>query len=127
MSRIALVVSDVDGTLVTHDKGRPDGARRAVQRLHDAGIAFTITSSRPPAGMRFFSEPLAITLPMGPFNGSSIVNPDLKPLEQHLIPVTAAQRATALLEKSGVDIWLFTNDRWIVRRDDGKYVPHERN
>src|ERR1041384_3529086 len=122
MSRIALVVSDVDGTLVTHDKRLTDGARRAVQRLHDAGIGFTITSSRPPVGMRFFSEPLAITLPMGPFNGSSIVDPGLEPVEQHLIPVIAAQRATELLEKSGVDIWLFTNDRWIVRRDDGKYV-----
>ena len=33
MNRIALVVSDVDGTLVTHDKRLTDGARRAVQRL----------------------------------------------------------------------------------------------
>src|SRR5436309_2249728 len=127
MSGIALVVSDVDGTLVTHDKRLTDGARRAVQRLHDAGIGFTITSSRPPVGMRFFSEPLGITLPIGPFNGSSIVNPQLEPLEQHLIPVGAARRSIDLLQKSGVDIWLFTNDRWIVRRDDGKYVPHERN
>ena len=62
MTRIALVVSDVDGTLVTHDKRLTDGAKRAVQRLHDAGIGFTITSSRPPVGMRFLIEPLGITL-----------------------------------------------------------------
>src|SRR3954465_10088921 len=104
MSRIALVASDAAGTLVTHDKRLTDGARRAVQRLHDAGIGFTITSSRPPDGMRFFSEPLGIPLPMGPFNGSSIVSPELEPLEQHLIPVTAARRSVELLDKSGVDI-----------------------
>jgi Cof subfamily protein (haloacid dehalogenase superfamily) len=127
MSRIALVVSDVDGTLVTHDKRLTDGARRAVQRLHEAGIGFTITSSRPPVGMRFLIEPLAITLPIGPFNGSSIVDPQLQPIEQHLIPAGAAGRSIELLEQFGVDVWLFTNQQWIVRRDDGKYVPHERN
>jgi Cof subfamily protein (haloacid dehalogenase superfamily) len=127
MSRIALVVSDVDGTLVTHDKRLTDGAKRAVQRLHDAGIGFTITSSRPPVGMRFLIEPLGITLPIGPFNGSSIVDPQLKPIEQHLIPAAAAQRSLEVLSEFGVDIWLFTNEQWIIRRDDGKYVPHERD
>jgi Cof subfamily protein (haloacid dehalogenase superfamily) len=127
MSRIALVVSDVDGTLVTHDKRLTEGAKRAVHRLHDAGIGFTITSSRPPVGMRFLIEPLGITLPVGPFNGSSIVDPQLKPIEQHLIPLTAAQRCLEVLNEFGVDIWLFTNEQWIIRRDDGKYVPHERD
>jgi Cof subfamily protein (haloacid dehalogenase superfamily) len=127
MNRIALVVSDVDGTLVTHDKRLTDGAKRAVQRLHDAGVGFTITSSRPPAGMRFLIEPLGITLPVGPFNGSSIVDPQLKPIEQHLIPAAAARRSIEVLDQFGVDVWLFTNEQWIIRRDDGKYVPHERD
>jgi hydroxymethylpyrimidine pyrophosphatase-like HAD family hydrolase len=127
MNRIALVVSDVDGTLVTHDKRLTGGARRAVQRLHDAGIGFTITSSRPPVGMRFLIEPLGITLPIGPFNGSSIVDIKLKPIEQHLIPAPAARRGIELLDEFGVDVWLFTNEQWIIRRDDGKYVPHEHN
>jgi Cof subfamily protein (haloacid dehalogenase superfamily) len=124
---MALVVSDVDGTLLTHDKRLTEGATRAVQRLHDTGVGFTITSSRPPVGMRFLVEPLGVTLPLGPFNGSSIVDQQLKPLEQHLIAEAAARRSIELLEESGVDIWLFTNEQWIVRRDDGKYVPHERN
>jgi len=127
MNHIALVVSDVDGTLVTHDKRLTDGARRAVQRLHAASVGFTITSSRPPVGMRFLIEPLGITLPVGPFNGSSIVDPQLNPIEQHLIPAAAAQRSLDVLTEFGVDIWLFTNEQWIIRRDDGKYVPHERD
>jgi Cof subfamily protein (haloacid dehalogenase superfamily) len=126
MNRIALVVSDVDGTLVTHDKRLTDGAKHAVQRLYDAGIGFTITSSRPPAGMRFLIEPLGITLPVGSFNGSSIVDTKLKPIEQHLIPPAAAQRSIEVLDQFGVDVWLFTNAQWIIRRDDGRYVPHEQ-
>ncbi|MET0221558.1 MAG: HAD family hydrolase [Tardiphaga sp.] len=127
MTKIALVVSDVDGTMVTSDKRLTDKARAAVQKLHDAGIGFTITSSRPPIGMRFLVAPLGITLPIGPFNGSSTVDGDLKPLEQHLIPEAATRRAIEVLEQHGVDIWLFTNDEWVIKRDDGKYVPHERD
>jgi hypothetical protein len=127
MNRIALVVSDVDGTLVTHDKRLTDGAKRAAHRLHDAGIGFTITSSRPPVGLRFLIPPLGITLPVGPFNGSSIVDPQLTPIEQHLLSAAAARRGIEVLDEFGVDVWLFTNEQWIIRRDDGKYVPHERN
>jgi Cof subfamily protein (haloacid dehalogenase superfamily) len=126
MTRIALVVSDVDGTLVTKDKTLTDTAKAAVRRLRDAGIGFTITSSRPTVGMRFLIEPLGITLPVGAFNGSSIVDPQLKPIEQHLIPATAAQRSLEVLNEFGVDIWLFTNDLWLTRNPDGEYVPHEK-
>jgi Cof subfamily protein (haloacid dehalogenase superfamily) len=125
MNHIALVVSDVDGTLVTHDKRLTDGAMRAVRRLRDADIGFTIVSSRPTAGMQFLIEPLGITLPIGSFNGSSIVDPQLNPIEQHLISAAVAQRSLDLLDEFGVDIWLFTNDAWLTRNGDGAYVPNE--
>jgi Cof subfamily protein (haloacid dehalogenase superfamily) len=126
MTRIALVVSDVDGTLLTKDKTLTDGAKAAVQRLHDAGIGFTLTSSRPTIGMRFLIAPLAITLPIGAFNGSSIVDPQLKPIEQHLIPEASAKRSLEVLDEFGADSWLFTNELWLTRRPDGEYVPLER-
>jgi len=125
MTRIALVVSDVDGTLLTKDKTLTDAARDGARRLHAAGVGFTITSSRPTIGMRFLIEPLAITLPIGAFNGSVIVDPQMHPIEQHLIPAAAAERSIEMLERSGVDIWLFTPDTWFTRSGDGEYVPHE--
>ena len=84
-----------------------------MRRLQDAGIGFTIVSSRPTLGMGFLIEPLAITLPVGSFNGSSIVDPALNPIEQHLISAAMAQRSLDVLNEFGVDIWLFTNDRWL--------------
>lgn len=125
MTRIALVVSDVDGTLLTKDKTLTEGAKGAVRRLHEADIGFTITSSRPTIGMRFLIEPLAITLPVGAFNGSYIADPQLKPIEQHLIPASAVQRSLDVLNEFGIDIWLFTSDLWLTRHGDGEYVPHE--
>jgi Cof subfamily protein (haloacid dehalogenase superfamily) len=126
MTRIALVVSDVDGTLLTKDKTLTERATRAAQRLHEAGIAFTITSSRPAIGMRFLVEPLGISLPVGPFNGSSIVDVNMKPLEQNLIPTLAVERALSVLNQFGVDIWLFTYDAWLTKHPDGPYVPNEK-
>jgi Cof subfamily protein (haloacid dehalogenase superfamily) len=126
MTRIALVVSDVDGTLLTKDKVLTDGAKAAVRRLHAAGIGFTIVSSRPTIGMGFLIEPLSITLPVGAFNGSSIVDAELKPIEQHLIGPSVAQRSLDVLNAFGVDIWLFTNECWYTRNPDGEYVPHEK-
>ena len=92
MTRIALVVSDVDGTLLNKDKAISDRAKQSVQRLREAGIGFTLTSSRPTIGMRFLTEPLGIKLPVGPFNGSSIVDPNMTPIEQTLIPTSAVAR-----------------------------------
>jgi Cof subfamily protein (haloacid dehalogenase superfamily) len=126
MTRIALVVSDVDGTLLTKDKILTDRAKDAVRALDAAGIGFTIVSSRPTIGMGFLIEPLAITLPIGAFNGSSIVDPQLKPIEQYLIAPDVAQRSLGVLYQFGVDIWLFTSDRWYTRNPDGEYVPHEK-
>ena len=125
MTRIALVVSDVDGTLLTKNKTLTEGAKAAVQRLHEAGIGFTITSSRPTSGMRFLIEPLKIKLPVGPFNGSAIVDPQMNPIEQRLIPTSAVRRSLELLGEFGVDIWLFTNDQWLTRNGGGEYVPLE--
>jgi Cof subfamily protein (haloacid dehalogenase superfamily) len=126
MSRIALVVSDVDGTLLTKDKILTDGTKRAVRRLEESGVGFTITSSRPTIGMRFLIEPLQITLPVGAFNGSSIVDAQLNAIEQHLIPASAAQRSIDVLDEFGVDVWLFTNEQWLARSGDGAYVPLEK-
>jgi Cof subfamily protein (haloacid dehalogenase superfamily) len=126
MSRIALVVSDVDGTLVTKNKTLTEDAKSAVRNLRAAGIGFTIVSSRPTVGMGFLIQPLALTLPIGSFNGSSIVDAQLKPIEQHLIAPAVAQRSLDVLYEFGVDIWLFSNERWYTRNPDGEYVPGEK-
>ena len=126
MSDIKLVVSDVDGTLLTRDKRITDAARAAVRKLHAAGIGFTIVSSRPTAGMGFLLEPLALALPFGSFNGSSIVDPAMRPIEQHLIPASVVTRSLAVLDKFGTDVWLFSHDQWLIRDPNGEYVGLEQ-
>jgi len=125
VNRIALVVSDVDGTLVTRDKRLTEASVRAAGDLAAAGIGFTITSSRPPFGLRMLVEPLKLKLPMGGFNGGAIVAPDLTVLEQTLVPEAAARRTLEVLAACGVDAWLFADGRWLVRDRHGAHVDHE--
>jgi 6-phosphogluconolactonase len=76
-TKIAAVVSDVDGTLMTDDKRLTLRAQAIVAKLHARGIIFTIISGRPPRGLRMLLEPVEITTPIGCFNGAVIARPDL--------------------------------------------------
>lgn len=123
---IALVVSDVDGTLVTTDKRLTRRSVAAVERLDAAGIAFTIASSRPPIGLRGLVEHLRLRLPMAAFNGSTIVGPDLRPLAETLIPPDAAREAAQRLDAAGIDVWVFAHGRWNLRDPRAPYTDLER-
>ncbi len=123
--KVSLVVSDVDGTLVTSDKALTPRAVAAVHRLHEAGIGFSLCSSRPPFGLRMLIAPLDVRLPFGGYNAGAIVNPDLSVVEQKLLPPDAAADAVAVFRQHQVDCWVFSGDSWLVANAAGPYVDHE--
>lgn len=123
---IALLVSDVDGTLVTDNKQLTAPTVQAVRALSEAGIAFAITSSRPPVGLRTLIASLAITTPVGAFNGGLIVSPEqLEPIAGNPLPADIARRAIAFLAGQRIDIWFDTDRDWLVLDRDGPYVDLE--
>ena len=73
-AKISLLLADVDGTLVTHEKILTERAIKAVADLKAAGIRFAITSGRPPKGMEMVIKPLAIETPIAGFNGGLFTN-----------------------------------------------------
>ncbi|MGH7089335.1 MAG: Cof-type HAD-IIB family hydrolase [Stellaceae bacterium] len=121
-----IVISDVDGTLVTQDKRLSAATQGAVAELRRRGIGFTVVSSRPPFGLRMLVEPLHLDLPMAAFNGGMLVAPDLTPIEQHVIDAATARLAIELLDAAGVAVWLFTAGAWHVRDPAGDYVAREQ-
>src|SRR5512133_115596 len=88
---IRLVIADVDGTLVTKEKVLTPRAVAAVQSLKKAGIAFSITSGRPPLGMKRVVDALELTNPIAAFNGGVIVRPDMSVLEESFLPRKVAE------------------------------------
>lgn len=122
---VRIVLADVDGTLVTQEKALTDRAVAAVSRLSDQGIAFAVTSGRPPRGMSMLIEPLGLSTPISAFNGGLIVQPDMSVLAQKLIPEVVAARAIELLAARGLDVWVYSGADWLVRDPKGAHVARE--
>ena len=126
VSAIKLVLADVDGTLVTSDKVLTERARAAVHSLHEAGIAFAVTSGRPPRGMAMLVEPLALTTPIAAFNGGLLVNPDLTTIEEQTLPSSVVGPVIEAIERHGLDVWIYSGIDWFVRNVDAPHVDRER-
>jgi len=122
---IRLLLTDVDGTLVTNDKILTPAAILAARALREAGIALAVTSSRPPEGLRMLVEPLDLILPLAGCNGGVLVNPDLSVIETHAIAPGAAQRTVDFLTGQGLGVWLYTETEWIVPARAGPHVDRE--
>src|SRR5262249_5858903 len=118
--------ADVDGTLVTQEKILTTRAIESVRRLRDAGIAFAITSGRPPLGMKMLIEPLGLTEPIAAFNGGVFVHPDLSVMTQSFVPADAAAKAIETIENHGLDCWLYTDHDWLIRHADAPHVAREQ-
>jgi Cof subfamily protein (haloacid dehalogenase superfamily) len=125
-SKISLVVADVDGTLVTSEKVLTPRAAAAVGALHDAGIAFAITSGRPPRGMAMLIEPLALRTPIAGFNGGIFVKPDMTIIEEHVLAADVAKQALEIILKHGLDAWAYCGNDWFVRDVKAPHVAREQ-
>jgi Cof subfamily protein (haloacid dehalogenase superfamily) len=152
---IRLVLSDVDGTLVTPQKELTGASIDAVRRLGEAGILFALTSGRPPRGMAMYVEPLRLSTPIAAFNGGMLVETgiraggaclpasaetgmlasgaclpasadhEMKVIEQHAIPGELVAETIALLESFALSVWVYRGADWLVRDPRGPHVEHE--
>jgi Cof subfamily protein (haloacid dehalogenase superfamily) len=112
---ISLLIADVDGTLVTHDKVLTPQAQAAVHALRAESILFALTSSRPPAGMKQFVGPLAIETPLAGFNGGVFVSPvDGSVITKHLLDPALARGSLDVILRHGLDPWVFDRSAWMI-------------
>jgi Cof subfamily protein (haloacid dehalogenase superfamily) len=123
---IRLVIADVDGTLVTHDKVLTPRAIDAVSKLRAAGIGFTITSGRPPRGMDMLVEPLKLDEPIAAFNGGVITVPGKTTvLRQNFLAPDAVKQTVQLILQHKLDAWIYTDTTWFVRALNAPHVARE--
>ena len=125
-SKISLVLADVDGTLVTEEKVLTSRAAAAVKGLQTAGIAFAITSGRPPRGMSMLIDPLTLRTPIAGFNGGIFVKPDMTIMEEHVLAADAANRAVEVILRHHMDVWIYSGNDWLVRNPNAPHVAREQ-
>ena len=124
---IKLFLADVDGTLVTKDKVLTDRAQKAVHTLDAKGIKFALTSGRPPKGMAMLIGPLKVTTPIAGFNGGLFVNADMSIIESHTLDPAAAKKTVEMIEKQGLDVWVYSGDDWLLRDLDAPHREREEH
>jgi Cof subfamily protein (haloacid dehalogenase superfamily) len=126
MSDMALLLADVDGTLVTKEKILTERAKTAIAQLKERGIKFAVTSGRPPRGMAMINDALRLETPIAGFNGGVFIRPqDGKVLESHTLARDAVQTALDLIKKHQLVAWLYTADDWYVPDPAGPHVARE--
>lgn len=122
---VALVVSDVDGTLLDPRKNLTPGAPAAVERLQSAGIRFTIASARPPRLTYQLLRDLHVAEPSACFNGALLIDPECNVLHQLPMNPADAQAVADHICQSPLDLWVYTDTDWYVSNPTGPHVQHQ--
>ncbi|HWE99594.1 MAG TPA: HAD family hydrolase [Caulobacteraceae bacterium] len=126
MSGISLLVSDVDGTLVTPDKQVTAASVAASAKLKAAGIALCLVSSRPPRGMASVLAAVANDQPFAAFNGGVICSADGALLDRCALDRAVIERTLSALAAEAIEAWVFDGDDWLIADPHGPKIARER-
>ena len=122
---IRLVVSDLDGTLLTPEKEITALSRRAVAEVVAAGIRFTVISSRPARGMKWIMDELEVREPVAAFNGALLVSPAMEVLFASYIEREAARTVISSVIEAGASPWVYTPEDWFVLPNHPAHIERE--
>src|SRR5206468_3591072 len=115
---IALVISDIDGTLITSNHEVTEATKAAAAKLYQHGIELALASSRPPRSIVPLADALKLQGAFAAFNGALIVTRDGNVLAHSVIPAATIARVKAIADSLGLSVWLYDEkDWWAPRRD----------
>lgn len=114
-----LLVSDLDGTLLTGDKGLVAGQARTLNILIEEGLQFTVATARSIQAVNVLLKDLRLSLPAITLGGSLVTWPTTgEHLVTKVIPRPAAERLLTLLADKNLRPFIASADG---RRDWGFY------
>lgn len=113
-NNIDLIISDIDGTLITSDHVLTPATKRTALELRMNGVHLCLASSRPPRSIKPLAHELGMRAPFAAFNGALIQLPDDQVLESSVIPSTLTQRIRGMAALLGLDVWLYDQKEWYV-------------
>lgn len=115
MNQIRLIVSDLDGTLLSADHTLHPEVKHAVDRYRAAGGAFTIATGRPSLTVRTVADELGIDIPLILCNGSVIA--DHSGI-LHMVPLALEELLPVIrdADREDIAVLLFEEDQISVLR-----------
>lgn len=124
-TKIRLLISDIDGTLVRSDKTLAPATSAAVKELVAAGIPVSLISARPPSGIGWIAEELDLPGPFGAFNGGTLFLRDGSVVEREGIEPELARAIVDMFQKAAVTCWVFSDGLWYSNSADDPHNQRE--
>jgi Cof subfamily protein (haloacid dehalogenase superfamily) len=120
MSNISLVISDIDGTLITSNHEVTEGTKRAACELLSNGIRLCLASSRPPRAVTPIAEELGLESTFAAFNGALIETSSGEILAESTIPPGITASIVTIARAHRLDVWLYDRTDWWISQQ----TPH---
>ena len=122
---IRLLLCDIDGTLVRHDKGLPEENVMAIRSAVRRGLMVSLISARPAAGILPIAAELGLEGPFGAFNGGTIFTASGGETCAAQVPRDLAEQLLHLYGAARAVIWLFATNRWLTSDLANSHTPRE--
>jgi len=117
--KIKLIVSDIDGTIVSNKNEVGDLTKQLVRKLKNRNILLSFASQRVHSSIVPIAEELDVSIPFISLNGSLIQDKDNKIiLNRSVIDRKYVEKALRLAEKYYLKIALCYNDRIVYTEDN---------
>jgi Cof subfamily protein (haloacid dehalogenase superfamily) len=111
---ISLVISDIDGTLITSNHEVTEATKAASAKLSDRGIALSLASSRPPRSIVPLAGALKLSGPFAAFNGALVLKREGEVLARSIISAAIIARVKAIADDFRLAVWLYDELDWWV-------------
>ncbi|HSE38745.1 MAG TPA: HAD family hydrolase [Blastocatellia bacterium] len=125
-SSIALVISDIDGTLITSNHEVSEATRTTAAMLYDRGIELSLASSRPPRSIVPLADALNLRGPFAAFNGALVVRRTGEVLARSVLSAGTIAGVKAIADQFGIGVWLYDEIDWWAPWRDG-FVDREEH
>lgn len=117
---VRLIVSDMDGTLLTEDKEILPRTAELVRRVAAAGIRFVLASARPPCSARRYADELGLGTPLICYNGALLKESDGREMLSRPLPTDTAVALARFARERGLYIKVYADDVFFVEEPGEK-------
>ncbi|HSE97614.1 MAG TPA: HAD family hydrolase [Blastocatellia bacterium] len=125
-NNITLMISDIDGTIITSNHEVTEATRQAAARLYERGIQLSLASSRPARSIRPIAEVLGLRSPFAAFNGALVAKADGEIVARSIISPETTARIKTIADNFGISVWLYDETEWYVSNRDA-FVDREEH
>lgn len=117
MSKIKLIATDIDGTILKHDFVFNQEVKTCIKKLTDMDIKVVLVTGRMHSATDFIAEELGLCNPIVSYQGGLIKHNNEILYEKNLNP-KRAREVINWAKKNNVHINLYMNDQLYVEKDD---------